>query len=199
MPSKGTCPKIQVKTRPKVAHKVPLVKAEKLCSQIKVGLADYNIPCFNRFSPLDHLHTVIEPPSNAGICHDICNLTEVANPMASQDKANIKVSFTNQHKYSSDGSVSGTSTSLTYQDQNPITSTDQGDSMDEESSDSKYDLPLRIKTKVSTYKQVLPNCPTLQAWDKQNKFKFGFIPLGTSKVPDKCQLRDSSLDPLLLH
>ena len=45
-----------------------------------------------------------------------------------------------------------------------------------ESGDTKYDLPLRIKNKVSTYKDVLPRCPTLQAWDKQNELKFGFNP-----------------------
>ena len=68
-----------------------------------------------------------------------------------------------------------------------------------ELSDTKYDLPLRIKNKVSTYKQLLPSCPTLQAWDKQNKFKFGFIPLGTLKVPESCQPKHSHCNPLVLH
>ena len=50
-----------------------------------------------------------------------------------------------------------------------------------ESGDTKYDLSLRIKNKVSAYKDALPRCPTLQAWDKQNEFKFGFIPPGSLK------------------
>ena len=36
---------------------------------------------------------------------------------------------------------------------------------------TKYDLPLRIKNKSFSYKQVLPSCPTLQLWEAQNKYK----------------------------
>ena len=52
-----------------------------------------------------------------------------------------------------------------------------------------------IKNKVSAYKDVL----TLQAWDKQNKFKFDFIPLGNLKVPDKLRQVKSSEGPLVLR
>ena len=118
LPSKGTCSKIQVKNRPKVARKVPLVKAEKLCPQVKVGRAEYKIPYFNRFSPLDRSHTVIEPPSNAGIClHDNCNPTEATGLMASHDKENKKDLLRNKHQSSSAGTISGFPTSLSYQDQ----------------------------------------------------------------------------------
>ena len=33
----------------------------------------------------------------------------------------------------------------------------------QQNEDTKYDLPLQIKNKVSTYKNILPSCPTLQA------------------------------------
>ena len=77
----------------------------------------------------------------------------------------------------------GSPTCTSYQDQNPIVTTNETNHI-VEGSNTKYDLPLRIKNKVSTYRQVLPSCPSLQAWDSQNKFKFSFIPLASLKVPD---------------
>ena len=97
------------------------------------------------------------------------------------------------------GTVKDLSTNRSHQNTNHTIDTNEHDSKDMGLSDTKYDLPLRIKNKVSTYKQLLPNCPTLQAWDKQNKFKFGFIPLGTLKVPTNCQPKHSIYDPLVLH
>ena len=64
---------------------------------------------------------------------------------------------------------------------------------------SKYDLPLRIKNKTITYRHVLPSCPTLQLWDAQNKFKFGFIPLGSQLMPDHMNPIDVDTDPITLH
>ena len=64
---------------------------------------------------------------------------------------------------------------------------------------SKYDLPLRIKNKSITYKEVLPHCPTLQFWEAQNKYKFGFIPLGSLLMPGIVNPAQSSCDPISLH
>ena len=66
-------------------------------------------------------------------------------------------------------------------------------------SSSKYDLSLRIKNKTITYKHVLPSCPTLQLWDAQNKFKFGFIPLGRQLMPEHVNPIDVDADPITLH
>ena len=63
----------------------------------------------------------------------------------------------------------------------------------------KYDLPLRIKDKSITYKHVLPDCPTLQLWEAQNKFKFGFIPLGKQLMPHLVNPIQSEDDPITLH
>ena len=203
------------------------VKTGKCCPQLKVGRADYEIPCFNRFSPLERLHTVVEPPSNAGTGSQVsCHLVEPAYPMASQVKQNKQMVGRNQQKLTVAGTVKDLSTNGNHQNTNHIidtnehdskdrglsdtkydlhentnhtTDTNEHDSKDMGLSDTKYDLPLRIKNKVSTYKQLLPNCPTLQAWDKQNKFKFSFIPLGTLKVPTGCQPKYSTCDPLVLH
>ena len=64
---------------------------------------------------------------------------------------------------------------------------------------SKYDLPLRIKDKSISYKQVLPDCPTLQLWEVQNKFKFGFIPLSSQLMPSLVNPVHSDDDPIALH
>ena len=64
---------------------------------------------------------------------------------------------------------------------------------------SKYDLPLRIKDKSISYKRVLPDCPTLQLWEAQNKFKFGFIPLGSQLMPSLVNPIHSDDDPITLH
>ena len=64
---------------------------------------------------------------------------------------------------------------------------------------SKYDLPLRIKSKSISYKQVLSDCPTLQHWEAQNKFKFGFIPLGSQLMPKDVNPMESKDDPITLH
>ena len=64
---------------------------------------------------------------------------------------------------------------------------------------SKYDLPLLIKDKSITYKHVLPDCPTLQLWEAQSKFKFGFIPLGKQLMPNLVNPVQSKDDPITLH
>ena len=186
-PSKGTCPRVQSKNSPKVTPKGSQVKTGKRCPQLKVGRADYEIPCFNRFSLLERLHTIVEPPSNAGTGSQVsCDLVKSTYPMVSQVKENKQIVGRNQQKLTVAGTVKDLSTNGSHQNTNHTIDTNEHDSKDMGLSDTKYDLPLRIKNKASTYKQLLPNCPTLQAWDKQNKFKFGFIPLGTLKVPTNC-------------
>ena len=64
---------------------------------------------------------------------------------------------------------------------------------------TKYDLSLRIKNKRASYKQLLPTCPTLRSWDVQNKYKFGFIPLGEIKLLDKVSPSHTQEDPIALH
>ena len=64
---------------------------------------------------------------------------------------------------------------------------------------TKYELPLRIKSKSISYKEVLPSCPTLQLWEAQNKYKFGFIPLGGQLMPDAVRAKDLDSDPIALH
>ena len=64
---------------------------------------------------------------------------------------------------------------------------------------TKYDLPLRIKNKRASYKQLLPTCPTLRLWDVQNKYKFGFIPLGDVKLPSNVNPSHIKEDPIALH
>ena len=64
---------------------------------------------------------------------------------------------------------------------------------------STYDLPLLIKDKSITYKHVLPDCPTLQLWEAQKKFKFGFIPLGNQLMPNFVNPVQSEDDPITLH
>ena len=154
LPRKGVHHKMQVKNKLRVTHKPLVVKAKKSSPQVKVGLAEYKIPCFNRFSPWQE-----------------------------KDKKWVDKP-TNQQQDSLAETISCLPTSSTYQDKNSSTNNNESNHMVVGSSDTKYDLPLRIKNKVSTYRQVLPRCPTLQAWDSQNKFKVGFIPLGSLKVPD---------------
>ena len=64
---------------------------------------------------------------------------------------------------------------------------------------SKYDLPLGIKDKALTYKHVLPECPTLQLWESQSNFKFGFIPLGSQLMTKLVNPVQSDDDPITLH
>ena len=64
---------------------------------------------------------------------------------------------------------------------------------------TKYELPLRIKSKSISYEEVLPSCPTLQLWEAQNKYKFGFIPLGDQLLPDDVRAKDLDTDPIALH
>ena len=48
---------------------------------------------------------------------------------------------------------------------------------EQQSADSKYDLPLKMKQGVN-HRNELSTCSTLRLWDSQTKFKFGYIPLG---------------------
>ena len=63
---------------------------------------------------------------------------------------------------------------------------------------TKYNIDLRLKAKKS-YKEFLPRCQTLQHWEAQTKFKFGFIPLGELKLPHTLSPKQTSFDPLQLH
>ena len=66
-------------------------------------------------------------------------------------------------------------------------------------STSKYDLPLCFKDKKLDYTKFMASCPTLQLWDKQNAFKFGFIPMGELDVPPTSSPINVKADPLTLH
>ena len=66
-------------------------------------------------------------------------------------------------------------------------------------STSKYDLPLRFKDKKLDYTNLMASCPTLQLWDKQNAFKFDFIPMGELDVPPTSSPSNINADPLTLH
>ena len=52
------------------------------------------------------------------------------------------------------------------------------------------------KTKTRLYK---PHGLTLQLWDKQNAFRFGFIPMGELDVPPTSSPSNINADPLTLH
>ena len=91
--------------------KASQVKTGKCGPQLKVGRADYEIPCFNRFSLLERLHTVIEPSSNAGTgSQDSCDLVESKHPMISQVKENKQIVGTNQQRLTVAGNVKDLST-----------------------------------------------------------------------------------------
>ena len=64
---------------------------------------------------------------------------------------------------------------------------------------TKYEIPLRVKTKTQNYKAALPHCPTLRLWDVQNKHKFGFIPLGDLLLPKQVLPKNGEVDNILLH
>ena len=64
---------------------------------------------------------------------------------------------------------------------------------------TKYDLPLHIREKTASYKQLIPTCSTLKLGDSQSKFKFGFIPLGDLSLPAEVNPTDSIEDPIALH
>ena len=65
--------------------------------------------------------------------------------------------------------------------------------------DSKYDLSLRLSDKKIDYTTLIDSCPTLKLWDKQNGFKFGFIPMGDLELPLEVVPSVSNCDPLTLH
>ena len=58
---------------------------------------------------------------------------------------------------------------------------------------TKYDLDLRHNPKQS-YKNFLPTCQTLQEWETNTKFKFGFIPFGELRLPGEVPVNQSSLN-----
>ena len=64
---------------------------------------------------------------------------------------------------------------------------------------TKYDLPLRIREKTVSYKQLIPTCPTLKLWDSQNKFKIGFIPFGDLSLPSCFEATNCGEDLIALH
>ena len=198
-PSKKSVKKFQSKSGFNMAPQSARVKAEKLCPQVKVGRIDYEIPCFSKFSLLECLDTAVEPPPNVGTALQAnCDLAEATCPMLSQVKKTKQIVGSSQQNSIIAGTANDLPTTLSHHKTYHTMDTNEHDFKHGEVSDTKYDLPLRIKNKVSTYKQPLPSCPTLQAWDKQDKFKFGFIPLGTLKVPEICQPKHSHCNPLVL-
>ena len=64
---------------------------------------------------------------------------------------------------------------------------------------TKYDLSPRTKNRNASYKELLPTCPTLKLWDIQNKYKFGFIPLGDLDLPSQVSPSKFQDYPIALH
>ena len=62
----------------------------------------------------------------------------------------------------------------------------------------KYSWDL-CYVKNKNYRTSLPKCRALQQWDSQNKFKFGFIPLGELKMPCRIDIIHTELDPIAQH
>ena len=141
------------------------------------------IQCTNRFAPLS-VDDVCDMNSAMGE-NVVC--TSRFDGRAHESKANSSKSLQKSGKASNNDA---SKQSPLYVPSNKETYPD---------SSSKYDLPLRIKNKSITYKQVLPSCPTLQLWDAQNKFKFGFIPLGSQLMPNHVNPVDVDADPITLH
>ena len=199
-PSKGLAKTFQSKSGSNMSPQGAHVKAEKGCPKVKVGRAVFEIPCSNKFSLLQHFDTAVEPPSDVGTAlQDTCHLVETTCPSPSQVKEHKRITASNQQNLTTSATVNDFPITLSHHKSDCTMDINEPDVNHGEGTDTKYDLPLRIQNKVSTYKQLLPSCPTLQAWDKQNKFKFGFIPLGTLKVPEKCQPKYSHCNPLVLH
>ena len=139
-------------------QKVPALKAGKSSPQVKVGPAEDKIPCFNRFSPLNRLHTVNETHSNAGtsLLENYIS-PEVISPGVSHGRRKMKNTLRNQNQGSPLETTSTFPKSASYQDQNPFTNTSQDNQLTGGRSNTKYDLPLRIKNKVSKYSSVPPH------------------------------------------
>ena len=49
------------------------------------------------------------------------------------------------------------------------------------------------------YKNVTTGCKTLKKWEEQNKFKFGFIPLGDLHMPTSSKPASLIKNPIQLH
>ena len=82
-PSKELAKKSQSKSS-NMAPQSTQVKVEKLCPYVKVGRADYEIPCFNKFSLFECLDTIVELPPNVGTALQAnCDLAEATCPMPS--------------------------------------------------------------------------------------------------------------------
>ena len=94
-----------------------------------------------------------------------------------------------QHKFNSTSSDDALDDSLALRD-NQIDTTPHV---------TKYDIPIRVTSKTQNYKSVLPNCRTLKLWDVQNKHKFGFISLGSLKLPDQITPKDTNGSSIQLH
>ena len=62
----------------------------------------------------------------------------------------------------------------------------------------KYSYVLRY-IKAKNYKNVMAGCKTLKKWEEQNKFKFGFIPLGDLQMPTNIDPAPAVKDPIHLH
>ena len=163
------------------------VKVRGTKGQSKVNHHDAvknEIQCTNRFAPLSVGDIVCD--MNSAMQKDVV-CTSKPEGRAHEEKANSSISLQKSCKVSNNDAFIRSSLDTPLNKENYLDSS------------SKYDLPLRIKNKSITYKQVLPSCPTLQLWDVQNKFKFGFIPLGNQLMPDHLNPVDVDANPLALH
>ena len=176
----------------------------------------YDIQCKNRFAPLSVEEVVCDMDSARGK-HVIC--TSKSGDQISKNKANSSIypeklckasnnDSSNRRKSGDQVSKNKANSSICPEKLSKASNNDASNQSSlvfssntntNTDSSSKYDLPLRIKNKTITYKHVLPSCPTLQLWDAQNKFKFGFIPLGSQLMPDHVNPIDVDTDPITLH
>ena len=142
------------------------------------------IQCTNRFAPLS-VDGVVSDSNSARGKNVVCINT--TDGRAHESKVSVSTSPQKLCKVSNNDAFTQSSLDM------PSSKESYPDSS------SKYDLPLRIKNRSITYKQVLPSCPTLRLWDVQNKFKIGFIPLGSQLMPDHLNPIDVDANPLALH
>ena len=166
-----------------VHHSVVKTKAyHNVTKNIKVSHSDMGIETKNRFHILQGVGDIVQP--SLAINSDPVYTRHDMSP--SRDaKLNHPTCINKVTAKASNNDVSDT-TQVVLPNNCPL--------VDET---TKYDLPVRIKDKTASYKQLIPRCPTLKLWDSQNKF--GFIPLGDLALPSHVQPTSSNQDLVALH
>ena len=130
------------------------------------------IKCVNRFTPLASIHQhVVEKADTSS--------SDVAH---SNDNGNFQNDRC-QKRLNRGHTVATSNTAVTNRVNVPRDVSTEGVDSNTSSWD-KYSHALRY-VKAKNYKNVMSGCKILKKWDEQNKFKFGFIPLGDLKMPDE--------------